>query len=381
MKVGFYCDGWPTFAPMHGPARYVQTLARGLVARGVEVHVVTAHGEDRDLVEDGYHVHARRAPRARVVSRVQPGIGESFHLWRAIERLHRTHRFDVVELTNVEGAGFFTALLGRMPTLVRVHTTAFDAARLALGKAELELGYARLERWTAHRATALVTHTRTHLAQAAADYGLPEARFHLVPHGIAPTPPDRAVTRRPAQVLSVGSATPRKGVGRFLEAAERLAAEVEDARFVWAGKDGPTSPSGTTWAEHARAKHPSLDGRLAFQGGLSDGGIASLYAESGVYLCTSIYESFGLTMVEAMMADLPVVAPRTAAMAEIITDGETGWLYDPDDPDDLVRQVRAALGSPAERERVARAARRMAEAEYSAATMTSRMLDLYRGLL
>ena len=381
MKVCFYCDNWPSFAQMHGAARYAQTLAKGLVARGVETHILTSHHEEQDLLEDGYHVHARRAPPVRAVRRFQPGLGESFHVWRAVEQLHRRHQFDLVELTNVEGIGYCTALLSRLPTVVRVHTTAFDAARLTIGNVRLEQKYARLERWTAHRATALVTHTTTHRQQAAADYRVPIDRIHLVPHGIMPTAPDRPVTRRPAQILSVGTAGPRKGVARFLEAAQRLTETCADVHFIWAGADRPSSPDGTTWAEYARRRHPSLVGRIEFRSGLSDGAIASLYAESGLYLCTSIYESFGLTMVEAMMADLPVIAPRTAAMAEIIHDGKIGWLYEPDSLDDLVGRVRHVLESPTERARIAEAGHRAAQAEYSAETMTSRMLELYRGLV
>lgn len=378
-KVCFCVDRWPTFFSMHGPVRYVQTLARGLVASGVEVHVVTAHPTiDRDFVEDGYHVHARQAPPLRFVSRLQPGIGESLHLSRAIRALHRRHRFDVVEFTNVEGVGFASTLLKSFPTVIRVHTTSFDAARLGLGKLPLESAYARLERWTARHADVLVTHTRTHQAQIAEDYGISAGQIHVVPHGIVPAVPDRGVARRPHQVVSVGSASARKGVGTFLEAADALGKAIPDTRFIWAGKDTPSAPNGQLWSAFAAERYPQLADRLEFRGGLSDAGIASLYAESGVYLCTSLYESFGLTLVEAMFASLPVVAPRTAAMAELISDGENGWLYEPKSVADLVACMRRVLESPAEREAVAARARQVAEREYAAERMTSRMLDLYR---
>jgi glycosyltransferase involved in cell wall biosynthesis len=378
-KICFCVDHWPTFFPMHGPVRYVQTLARGLVARGVEVHVVTAHPTiERSFVEEGYHVHARRAPPLRVASRFQPGIGESLHLWRAIRALHQRRRFDVVELTNVEGVGFCSTVLAPFPTVIRVHTTAFDAVRLGLGKVAMERGYARFERWTAHRADVLVTHTKTHQARVADDYGIPAERIHVVPHGIVPAVPDRVVTRRPHQVVTVGSASARKGVGTFLEAADLLAREIPDANFIWAGKDTPSAPNRRMWSTFAAERYPRLAGRFELRGGLSDAGIASLYAESGVYLCTSLYESFGLTLVEAMFASLPVVAPRTAAMAELVHDGENGWLYEPGGVEDLVARVRRVLDSPAEREAVATRARRLADQEYTADRMTSRMLDLYR---
>lgn len=382
-KICFCVDGWPTFFPMHGPARYVQTLARGLVARGCEVHIVTGHPTiERDFVEEGYHVHARKTPSAPIISRWQPGIGESFLLWRAIEALHRKHRFDLVEFTNVEGVGLFTAALSRwhLPTVIRAHTTAFDAFRLGIGRAKLEAGYARLERLTAKCATAVVTHTKTHQAQVAEDYRIPADTIYLVPHGLVPAKPDREVTRLPNQIVSVGSATVRKGVSLFLDAAARLIGEFPDLRFVWAGKDGPSAPGKRTWTQYAKEQYPALDGKVEFRQSLSDEAIASLYAESTLYLCTARYESFGLTLVEASFAGLPVVAPRTAAMAEIIRDGQTGWLYEAGSLDDLVARVRAALASPSVREAAGAEARRVAEAEYTASVMTSRMLDVYRAV-
>ncbi len=381
LTVCFYCDRWPTFSPMHGPARYVQTLARGLVARDVTVHVVTAHPEsETDFIEDGYAVHARVLRPFRVVSRFQPGIGESYGLWRAIHQLNTRHRFDVVEFTNVEGVGFRTALASRIPTVIRIHTTAFDAVRLGTGRTALERGYARLEHWTAHRATALVTHTKTHRAQVAVDYGVPEEQIRIVPHGIAPTIPDRAVTRRPLQVLTVGAVSARKGVLTYLEAVAQLVALVPGIHFVWAGVDTATSPDGTLWRDYAAAQFPQLAQYLEFRSGLSDGAIASLYLESGCYLCTSRYESFGLTLVEAMMAGLPVIAPRTSAMSELIRDGETGRLFDPESAADIAASVQAVLQDEPTRRRVSEAAMREAAAEYTADVMTSRMLELYRGL-
>lgn len=380
LRICFCVDHWPTFYSMHGQVRYVQTLARGLVARGCEVHVVTGYPEPRDFVEDGFHVHARPAPPFRVVSRFQPGLGESYHLARAIRALHRAHRFDVVEFTNVEGAGYFGTVFPPHPVVIRVHTTAFDAYRLGIGKQHMERRFARLERWTARRADLLVTHTRTHQLQVASDYGVPAEEIRVVPHGVLRVRVEEKVTRRPRQVVSVGSASVRKGVATFLEVAEALSKTMPDARFVWAGKDLPSAPGGKTWRAHAADRYPHLSGRFEIREGLSDGEIAALYAESDAYLCTSLYESFGLTLVEAMFQSLPVVAPRTAAMAELIQHGQTGWLYEPGSRDDLLAQLTDALQPGPAREAIVRRALENSEREYTVDRMTTRMLDLYRSV-
>jgi glycosyltransferase involved in cell wall biosynthesis len=363
---------------MHGPARYVRTLASGLASRGVDTHVLSAHPtRNEDLIENGFTVHLRTAPRFAVISRFQPGIGESFHIWKAFESLNRQYGFDLVEFTNVEGVGFVSTVLSNVPTVIRAHTTAFDACRLGIGIERLERRYARLERWTAGRATKVVTHTVSHRRQIAADYGLLENAIALVPHGVDPIPAPSHVARKAQQIICVGTASLRKGVAAFLIGADLLVREFPEMRFVWIGTDTPSAPRGQMWREHAAERFPRLAANLEFRPALSDSELATLYRESTCYLCTASYESFGLTLVEAMFAELPVIAPKTAAMADLISDGRTGILYEPGDIDDLVAKVRALVSSPETRERLSAAAAQLAWTEYTAEKMTSRMMELY----
>src|SRR5205085_10301182 len=105
--ICLFVDHWPPLFPMHGPARYAQTLARGLVGRGLEIHIVTTHPNiESDFVQNGYEVHVRRVHAVPFVSRFQRGITESFQIWKMIEALNNKYAFDVVEFTNVEGVGF-----------------------------------------------------------------------------------------------------------------------------------------------------------------------------------------------------------------------------------------------------------------------------------
>lgn len=380
LNICLCVDRWPTFYPLHGPARYAQTLARGLVARGQTVHVLTPHPEvHRDFEEDGYLVHSRAVAPLRFASRLQRGLGESLGLWKALRALRRTHPIDIVEFTNWEGLGAATCTLGRLPTVIRLHTTAYDTLRLGLGNRRLEAHYARLERWTARRATALVTHSESHRRQVAADYGVDADAVRVIPHGIEPVRVPDGVARDPNQILAVGAATPRKGVDVFLAAAERVSREVPQARFVWVGTDTATAPGGETWSRHCAKAFPHLH-NVTFAGNCSDAELAAHYGRSAVYLCTSQYESFGLTLVEAMQAGLAVVAPNTASMSELVRQGQTGELYGPGDVGDLTRALAGLLRSPERTAGQGKHGAVRAGAEYSAEVMTERVLELYRNV-
>lgn len=380
LRIGLYCDRWPTFHPMHGPARYAATLAEGLGAAGIEAHVLTAEpGPARSIPQQGYILHTCPTRPLRLVSRWQPGLGESRAIAGAFRSLHAKAPFDVLEFTNVEGVGYWSARFPICPTMIRVHTTAFDALRLGVGYPHLERGYARLERWTARHARLLVTHTSSHRSSVARDYRVPTSDIRLVPHGIrTEAEAGDPVIRRNDLVLSVGAASPRKGVAEFLAIAARLVASHPQARFLWVGRDSQTAPGPTSWATYAEREYPELRGRVTFLTDIADPELALLYREATCYLCAARYESFGLTLVEAMVAGLPVVAPDTSAMSELVQDGLSGRLYPADDLDAAARILAELLAHRSERERLGAGARTRARSEYSATTMVDRMIALYR---
>jgi glycogen(starch) synthase len=382
VRICFCTDHWPTFGPINGTARYVQTLARALVKLECEVHVLTAHkGPVLDAIEEGVHVHSAPVAPFRFVGRFQPGLGESRGLSHAIAALNARYRFDLVEFSNVEGIGFWFSRFGALPSIVRVHTTSFDAVRLGIGKPRFERAYARLERWTAHQATRLVTHTRSHQQQVAIDYGLDADTIAVVPHGLAPSAPATLSNRRTKTVISVGVASERKGVKDFLEVA-RLAFEVDpELKFLWVGRDSDSAPGGRTWKSYANERYPQLARNLTFTGPISDQALSDLYGGALCYLATSLYESFGLTVVESMMAGLAVVAPRTSAFGELIADGETGLLYEPKDARGATDAILSLLREPRRADAITTVARARALDEYSAGAMASSMLRLYRSVI
>ena len=61
---------------------------------------------------------------------------------------------------------------------------------------------------------------------------------------------------------------------------------------------------------------------------------------------TGTAETFGQTIQEAGASGLPVVAPRAGGPVDLVTDGVNGYLFEPDDPEDLRRQVSRVLESP-----------------------------------
>jgi glycosyltransferase involved in cell wall biosynthesis len=114
------------------------------------------------------------------------------------------------------------------------------------------------------------------------------------------------------------------------------------------------------------AADPLLRDHVRFCGYVSD--VPRLLRGVRVLLHTCEVEGFGLAIVEAMAAGLPVVAPRVGGPSEIVDDQVTGLLYEPGDVGEAARHVERLLRAPEEAEAMGRAGRARAERLFAAET-------------
>ena len=112
-----------------------------------------------------------------------------------------------------------------------------------------------------------------------------------------------------------------------------------------------------------------------------------LHTAATVFVCPSIYEPFGLVVLEAMACETAVVASRVGGIPEIVVEGETGYLVDLD-PDDtaactrqLAAQVDEMLDDPERARRMGLAGRERVMSHFGWPAVASRTAELYRRLL
>jgi glycosyltransferase involved in cell wall biosynthesis len=193
----------------------------------------------------------------------------------------------------------------------------------------------------ARRALHVVTVSEFSRRELTALLGLPPGRISVVPGGVDPafTPHADAARARAAlgltrpYVLCVASQTARKNLRALVPAAHRLAAD--GIEVVVAGGHRPQF-----------AREPGLEA-LRHVGAVPDALLPGLYAGAEAFALPSLYEGFGLPLLEAMACGTPVVAADTTALPE--TAGGAAHLAPPDGVADALADV---LGSPAERARL-----------------------------
>jgi len=128
---------------------------------------------------------------------------------------------------------------------------------------------------------------------------------------------------------------------------------------------------------------PALDGLrergvegVHFAGYRRGEDLAAHYASADAFLFPSDTETFGQVVTEAMASGLPVVAPARGGVMDTVIPGETGYLFDPGDVDDLAEQALRIVEDDALRRRMAAEARRQAERR-SWADIFRRLFDDY----
>jgi glycosyltransferase involved in cell wall biosynthesis len=134
-------------------------------------------------------------------------------------------------------------------------------------------------------------------------------------------------------ILSVGALETRKNVLNMLRALKTLPPEYQ---LVVCGRDGYGSE-----AIHEFIRSESLSGRAKLLGYVDDARLATLYQASSVLLFASFEEGFGIPILEAMAAGVPVVTSNVSSMPEV--GGEAALYADPHDARDIAAQVRRAV--------------------------------------
>lgn len=167
--------------------------------------------------------------------------------------------------------------------------------------------------------------------------------------------------------------TEQKGVSYGLQAFALNVEYFPAARLVIAG-DGPLRP-----ALEAEAHRLGLTDKVHFLGWQSDAPF--ILAGLDVLLMPSLWEGFGLVMLEAMAQSIPIIGSRVSAIPEVIVDDETGRLVPTRDVDALADALYDVFMEPALRRRLGNSGRARLESSFSVAHMINQHITLYRSLL
>jgi glycosyltransferase involved in cell wall biosynthesis len=175
-------------------------------------------------------------------------------------------------------------------------------------------------------------------------YGLDEAKIHVIYEGVnprfCPAPAEdvahvRQVYALPEHfILSLGTIEPRKNLTALLEAYRHLVDRGSDLRLVIAGLKG--------WLYRGffqRLHELGLEDHVVFPGFVPEADLPAFYCAADLFVFPSLYEGFGLPVLEAMACGTAVVSSNAASLPEVA--GDAALMVDPHSVADLVQAISA----------------------------------------
>ena len=171
----------------------------------------------------------------------------------------------------------------------------------------------------------------------------------------------------------VGRIFPIKNHRLFLDAAVRVAAKEPASRFVIVG-DGVLRPEMERYA-----REQGIGDRVVFTGWRND--LPGIYADLDLLVISSDNEGTPVSVIEGMASGRPVVATRAGGLPDLITDGETGLLVPPGDPEALAAGILTALRDAGAASRMGKAAQAAAKQRFTKERLIADVQGLYESLL
>lgn len=365
-----------SFLPRAGGVEtHVREVARDLHRRGVRVAVwAVDQGDDGPTEVEGVPVRYLPCPLpardARALARFTREFPRALRAWNRAARLDRP---DVLHVHCYGPNGPWADLVSRvrrLPLVVSSHGETFADATGVFDRSWLLAG--SLRRALA-RASAVTGPSRYTLDDLEGRFGLTPGAGVVVPNGVDL---DEPAAPRPSwlparYVLGVGRMVEVKGFDLLLEAFARVVAAAGDGVSLVVLGDGPQRAA---LAERARAH--GLGDRVLLPGRVPRAEVVAALAAATVVAVPSRFESFGIVVLEAWRAGVPVVATTRGGPPEFVTDGVDGLLVDPVDGAALAGALTRLLTDPAAADATGAAGRHEVE-EYSWSGVVDRYLALY----
>ena len=369
-----------------GPGRYVNSLVQSLKQPEWNVRYLDAGADASDCKPPLSIVGAKATSKTRsALSRFVPHFAR---LWlgfrRDTRRLASTIRAMPVDLFHAQNTG-----CEESPVAARLAGVPYV---LGTFHVDSTVDILRERSGFRHRAVEWYSNRSLHQAIAVSEAtkrdwvrrtGIPSERVVTIHNGIDPDRYVRQQAKHDARgslglpqdafiLGGIGRLAPAKGYVHLIEALAHLRSDFPNVLLAIAGT-GPLRDELET-----RAKVLGVGDRVVFLGFQND--VNLVLDALDTFVASSLSETLGYALLEAMAHELPVVGTEVGGIPEVIVPGETGVLAPPCDGAALAGSIRPLIESEDLRERMGRASRVRIVRHFHEADMVRKTLDVYRQL-
>ncbi|MEA2201796.1 MAG: hypothetical protein QOI89_2392 [Solirubrobacteraceae bacterium] len=277
-------------------------------------------------------------------NRVQWVLGEQ----ALLPTLARRHGVDLMH-----SLASTAPLWGRFRRVVTVHDLIY--ARFPEAHSGLrDKGMRLLVPWSARRADLVIADSHSTRNDLVELLGIPAGQIDVVPLGIGTTQRETALAERDVRerfglgerpvVLALSAKRPHKNLLSLIGALARIASEERPVLVL------PGYPTAHEAEMRERARELGVEEDIRFAAWVSTAELEGLWALARAFVFPSLYEGFGLPVLEAMARGVPVACSSASSLPEVA--GDAALLFDPDDESAMAGALRRILSDEGLRERL-----------------------------
>jgi glycosyltransferase involved in cell wall biosynthesis len=236
-----------------------------------------------------------------------------------------------------------------IPTVISIMDLAYIYFPQMFNKSDLY----QLRSWTSYsakNAKKIITISESSKSDIIKQYQIPEEKVEVVYPGIKPgllkhhTKADMDTLKtkygiNDTFILFVGTLQPRKNISRLIEAFSKVIQEQNDIELIIIGKKG--------WLYEEILKKPhdlGIEDKVKFLDFVTDSDLEIFYREALCFVLPSLYEGFGLPVLEAMKYGCPVITSNVSSLPE--AGGEAALYVDPLDTNDIAQKIKKLITNP-----------------------------------
>lgn len=336
-----------------GLGRHVYHLATSLAMQGAKVHVVTKDHPGTPEYEESEGVHVYRVvryppdiPQEEWVSwTLQFNVAlmeKSVALINDLKNINIIHAHDWL----VAHAASSLKHAYRIPVVATVHATEFGRHQGHLPGPMNKLIH-QIEWWLTFESVRTICCSRYMRDQITDIFQLPEDKVDIIPNGIDADSfrheisvdlyRKKYVAKGDKLVFFVGRLVYEKGVQTVIEAMPIILRKIPNVTFVVAGSGPHVNQLKSLVIDLG------LEGKVKFTGHIDTDALFAFYKTADLTVVPSLYEPFGMVVLESMAMGTPTIVADTGGLSEIVVHEETGLKFEPGNPESLATAMLRIL--------------------------------------
>lgn len=333
-----------------GLAQHVYDLSVALAQSGEEIHLITcsAPGAPQKEIVKGVHVYRVNPYDLPSLDFLTWVLQLNFSIMEyAVSLMNSFRCFDMIHAHDwlVAYAGRALKHAYKIPLIATIHATEYGRNQGLHN--DLQRYISNVEWWLTYEAWRVIVCSNYMKKELQTIFQLPGDKIYVVPNGVDLSRYRKTTNKGLSRnifaasdekiVFFIGRLVQEKGVHILLEAVPKVIHDYPKVKFVIAGR-GPAE-------EYLKNKAKGLGiyDRVYFTGYIDDETRDFLYQEASVAVFPSLYEPFGIVVLEAMAARTPVVVADVGGLSEIITHEVNGLKCCPGDPNSLSDNILRLL--------------------------------------